>query len=273
MPTRGGFVMEKEKMLKIREVIEEINRKGINEEAFQALDPLLNTGNIPLCFTTVNPKAASFNPNYRTILVNIKKMIYWVDEMVKQSLDYFYISDVNLLKSYLVVYVLSHEVDHSLQYLIGKGDMEGRFPFNHEVYKDLFDILIPRKYIIPRPISLARDTYRFFKYQKNAYDYILERNASVEGYDLVANIAREVGEAEIVDYMISCRNTFMLIGYAQDGTGTLKTTYSGLKMMSKYNKLNIPEMSLLDKCREGIEVTEDERQLVLASIKGNMKFK
>lgn len=273
MPTGGCLTMEKEKMLKIRSIIEEINRNGINEEAFQALDPLLNTGNIPLRFSNINPKAASFNPNYRTILVNIKKMISWVDEMVKSSLDYFYISDVNLLKSYLVVYVLAHEVDHSIQYLIGKGDMDGRYPFNHDVYKDIFDILIPKKYIIPRPVSFVRDTYRFFTYRKNAYDYILERNASIEGYDLVANIAREVGDAEIVDYMISSRNTFMLIGYNEDGTGALKGTYSGLKMMRKYNKLNIPEMSLLDKCREGIEVTEDERKLVLSSIKASMKFK
>jgi hypothetical protein len=273
MPTSGGFVMEKEKMREIRNIIEDINSKGISEEAFLALNPLLNVGDIPLHFSNVNPKAASFSPNYRTILVNTKKMISWVDEMVKQSLNYFYVSDVNLLKSYLVVYVLSHEVDHSVQYLIGKGDMEGRFPFNHEVYKDLFNIIVPKKYIIPRPISFVRDTYRFFTYQKNAYDYILERNASIEGYDLAANIAREVGDVEIADYMISSRNTFMLIGYAQDGTGALKATYSGLKMMRKYNKLNIPEMSLLDKCREGVEITEEERKLVLSSIKGSMKFK
>ncbi len=265
--------MEKTQLIELRNVIEEINSKGITEDSIVGLDVLLNDNKVPLIFSGLNNKAASFNPNYKRILVNLKKTISWVDEMVKSSTEYFEVKDIELLKAYLLVYMYSHEVEHTNQFYIAMGLKKPNYEYKQQAFKHIFDVMIPKDYIIPRPITTIRDFIRFIRYNKNAYDYVLERNASVEGYDKAMQVALEAGDQEIYNYMLASRNTCMLIGYLDNGKGALLNTFEGLKMKREYDKLDIPSLSLTERAREGLEVSEDERKLVLSSLRENIKFK
>ncbi len=264
--------MERNKLLELRNIIEDIQNLGLNEEIIARLDIILNENHIPFVVRNTTLKPASFMPNYKMILVNLKKSVEWVKQMVDSSMEYFPVCNKELLKAYLIVYMYRHEIKHTNQYCIGMGLKEPKYEYQKQAYHDIFDIMIPKHYILPRPITTMKDFIRFTRYNQNAYDYILERNASVEGFDLPASIAHIVGEKEIEDYMIASRNTYLLLGYIDNNYGALKNTYDGLFMKKQYQKLIIPDLSLMERVREGLTIKDDERKLVLSVLKDNIHF-
>lgn len=266
--------MEKSKLLELRNIIEDIKKNGVKDEYLIAMDILMNDNHIPLVFNKFGLSTAAFNPNYKLISVNVKNIMSWLDEMSKTYTGNFQINDLELLKAYLVVYMYRHEIEHTNQYCIAYGLKKPNYDYKQQVFHDVMSVLISKDYIIPRPITFVVDTARFILYKRNAYNYILERNASVEGYDLASLIAYNAGDKEMFDCMIDSRNIMMMQGYMENGNGTLLETYQGMKMMSKYRKLGIPDdIPLVEKVREGLTISEDERKLVLDSFKKKAHFK
>ena len=102
----------------------------------------------------------------------------------------------------------------------------------------------------------------------------LERNASIEGFNIASAVAQKSNDYSVLDYLITSRNANMFQGYVDNGDGTLKYTYDKLGMLKEYNKLIIPsDIPLYEKAREGLELTEEERKKVVLSLENNSKFK
>ena len=266
--------MDKETILQIRNIIEDICKNRITKEYIEELYSLTGNDIIPLSFNDVSTNTASFSPKYMNITVNYKKVDDWLERTLDSYKELFKIKDRKLLKSYLLVVLLLHEIEHSNQKLIAENKMETNYEFKHQAYDDIFDAMAIKKYIVPRPISLYKDIRRFLIYKKNAYDLILERNAILESYNSVAKIADYSNDEDIKECMIGSRNAYMLQGYLDNSEGLLKYTYDTLKIGKKYNKLNIPDdISLIDRVREGLELSEDERDEIVLSLRDNIKFK
>lgn len=266
--------MSKEELLNIRSVIEDIQHHGISKNTIEYLYSIMGYDNIPLGFTNFSKLSAYFNPKYMNIAVNINKFNEWLDNVISDGYSVFDIKDDALLRAYLVIAIIAHEIEHSKQRLISKDMLEPNYAFKTDAYKDVYEATRIRRFLIPRPISLFIDLSRFFIYQYNANELILERNASLEGYTLASDIALLSGDKDIQGLMDTYKGAFMLMGY-EDGTeGTLKHTYDKLLMMKRYNKLDIPDdISLLEKAREGLELTQEERDTLISHLVKNSSFK
>ena len=266
--------MEKNELLEIRNIIEDIKNNGVNEKYIKEIYKYLGNKNIPLIFNNKIVNTAHFTPKFNVISVNLNKSKDWTKQVINDSIDSFEVSDIKLLDSYLYVTLLAHEIEHSNQKLIADNKKEPNYEYKKQAYHDIFDIMLKKDYIIPRPISLVTDLVRFIIYTKNAYDFILERNATIESYDVTSKIANLTEDKDILDYMLSSRNAFMLMGYNDNSEGTLKYTYDKLGMMNKYNRLVFPnDISLFERAREGLELTEDESNKMLRLLRESSKFK
>lgn len=260
--------MEKEKLLEARNIIDDIYKNGINDNYLKELYKIFGNSNINLIINNHLFNTAVFVPNYSSIIVNIDNSIKWVNKVIDESIEYFEINNIELLKSYLFISLLCHEIEHSNQKLIADNKLEPNYEYKKFVYKDILDITSKKDYLIPNPISLINDIIKFIIYKKNEYDFILERNASVEGFNTASLVAKEANEKDILDYMIYTRNAFMLNGYISGCEGTLKYTYRKLKMLKKYNNLVIPtDLPLIEKIKDGLELTEKEHEKVLTLLK------
>lgn len=265
--------MEKEKLLEIRNIISDITSNGISEKYISELYKILGFDSIRLNYTNMGNNTAAFHPKYNVITVNTDKSINWVTKTIEESRSYITVSDEELLKSYLLVSLLSHEIEHSKQKLIADKKLEPKYDYQASVYKDMYDIMHMKEYLLPRPISLLKDIVRFGLYTKNAYNFILERNASIEGYNVSSKVALLSHDQEMLDFLITSRNAYMMQGYVNNGDGTLKYTYDTLGMKNKFNKLDLPtDISLIDKSREGLPLSEEERSKVILTLKEKSKF-
>ena len=266
--------MKKEEIIEIRNVLDLICKNGINEEYIRELYRLTGNENIPLSFSNLGNNSAYFNPKHMFISVNDKRLENWLKETIDYSLHIFNIKDKKVFESYLLLSILLHEIEHSNQKLIADSKKECNYEYKHQAYSDIFDAMSIKQYLIPRPISLVRDIVQFTKYKKNAYNLLLERNASVESYNTCSLIADTCNDEDIKNFMITSRNAFMLIGYLNVKEGALKYTYDTIMMSKKYNKLDIPEdLDLKEKAREGLELNIKERNELVLILKDSSKFK
>ena len=266
--------MDKKELLEIRNIIEDIKKYGINSKYMEEIYKYLGNSCIPLNFNNRIIDTAHYTPKFNVISVNLDKSKDWTKQIASDSLDSFDISDLKLLESYLYVTLLSHEIEHSNQKLIADNKKEPNYEYKKQAYHDIYGVMLKKDYIIPRPISLITDIVRFIIYNKNAYDFILERNAIIESYDVSSKIAAQAEEKDILNYMLSYRNAFMLSGYNESTEGTLKYTYDKLGMMNKYRKLVIQDdIPLFERAREGLELTEEERDKMFLVLKENSKLK
>ena len=266
--------MDKKTLLEVRNVIEDIKLNGINEGYIRELYRLLGNSEIPLIFDENSLNTAAFKPKQMKIIASLSKCKQWTKDMLETSIKHFDVGDEELAKSYLLVSLLAHEIEHSNQKLIADGIKETNYDFKREVYHDIFEVLRMKKYIIPRPISLTIDIVRFFKYKNNAYNMILERNADLEAYNVASLVASEANDSELLAYLLSLRNINLLQGYYESEEGVLKYSYRRLGMMRKYNRLDIPsDLDLSTKIKEGLELSKDERDVAIKTMKQRVNFK
>lgn len=265
--------MEKEKLLEIRNIIDDINKHGVNENNIRKVYEILGNSIIPLEFNNTN-NVAAFNPSFMKVFVNLEKSKEWLIKNIVDSRELYDIKNKELLKAYLLISMIAHEVEHSDQKLIVDGLKEANYDFKKTVYSDVYSFIMIKKHLIPNPISLIYDSIMFSIYRSNAYNMILERNALIAGYNTAALVAMESNDIDELNYLMSSRNTVMLIGYLDGYDGDIEYTYKKLGMIKKYKRIDFPsDMSLVEKIKEGLTLTREEKSKLILTYKQTNKFK
>lgn len=258
--------MEKEVLLETRNVIDDIYKNGLKEKHIKELYRLLGNKSIPLIFNNVLYTAA-FNPELKYISINIEKLIKWLDEAVKDTMKLYDIKDAELLKSYLIVYALCHEIEHSNHKLISEKKKQPNYNYKVKAYRDIYSAILPKEYLLSIPIPFVNDNIRYIIYKINAYNFIFERSATIEGFNIASSIAELSNDREMLKYLISVRNKQIYQSYKYSAEGYLKYTYRLLRMMRRYQRLKFPsDMTLDEKAREGLELTEVERKKLILTL-------
>ena len=169
------------------------------------------------------------------------------------------------------MFALIHEAEHALQFLIANNKVPFKYDEVKEGYKNLTDILKGRDYILPHPITMARDLIAKINYYKNDINYVFERNANIEACNDVSLVANSLEDFDIARafYIFSLTNS--IIGYIENTNGSMWETYKNLHILDKFKKVqkddNIPEDERL---RFGLSVDEATRKVLLKEIE---KFK
>lgn len=252
------YVLELNEIAITKEVVEDFLHRFVPKDEF---------GNELVCILVRDKGTvtAMFYPRFESIEVSINKLNDWLVFNSKDLAKHFNISDVELLNNYLFMMALTHELEHSYQYLIGKGIVKAPCRMVQQGYKALFDLLIPKDYIIPRPIKQVRRFVSLVAYMKNENQYLLERNAQFDSLSLIADIALSNGHDEMFKVFNGMKNAFATLGYTNNAEGTLVNTFNNIYMKDKLNKIDqdIENLGMNDRFRLGLPVDKQTHERIL----------
>lgn len=266
----------KEKLLEIKKLVEEMKCIGLNYENYKMFLHLITPrqGNIPLLKDKIKEHGNTrivFVPESSSIVGTFDKANVWAKNNL-DAFDFIYnVKDKKTLELYLNLFTLAHEVEHLKQYLCGKGTLTTGAREVDYAYQSLLDLFIKDQSIIPNPVKNVRKAASFFVYKANENQYVLERNANIEAFDLLGKIAYSCADEEMVGVFDLIRRYFSQIGYLDDTNGSFYETYKKIFMLNKYKKIfrnsDILEiMDDYDKVRFGLPVDKKVREDVLKMV-------
>lgn len=209
---------------------------------------------------------AIFVPRYETISISLYNLYAWVDRNTTDLAEVYEVEDTNLLGSYLCLLVIMHEIEHAYQYLIGTGKVEAPCKIIKESYKALFELMVPKDYILPRPIKQVRRAISVVSYKARENEFLLERNAQFNSLGTLANIAFENEHHKIRGVLMAMRTVFATAGYIKNGDGPLVNTFKSILMGDKLKKMehDYNGMGMMDRYKLGLPVDQITRERILA---------
>ena len=270
----SNTVKTKEDLEKLKEYIKLIKRGWFTVDSMETmvngLLPRDDSGNL-----LVNSKIREsggrtgiYLPRYNTIEFSVDKCRQWVINNIEDLGKAYNVIDMKSFGYYLSLFIMLHEIEHSYQYLMGQGKVESPCEIVKGGYKSLTEMLIKPNDILPRPIKQTRRWISLALYYKNQDMYALERNANVEAFSTILALAQESGNEEMIRVFSSIAESFMCIGYQEDNKGVFYHTFKDILMMDKYKKLkNVKGLSIDDKIRYGLEISDPARMQLLGKIK------
>lgn len=209
-------------------------------------------------------KAAAFIPQYASLTISVNKLQEWVSICMRDFKEFLNENDYKKLRGYFLLFVLTHELEHSKQYLMGKKLIESPNEILSKFYKNLMNIFIPNRGLFMNPIKEFRDFIASFKYKQKENFYVLERNANVECLNIIKNVAKFSEDEQISNLFETMRNDFLILGYHEDTSGVIENTYRELLIYDRYKRIySCLKMSEEDRIRYGFNIQEASREKLL----------
>lgn len=247
---------------------------GLTKELLEELIYKDNLGNNLTAYNCVQKSdlnfygngAIQFLPDTNRLNVVIDKMLSWVDLQCRSFLDNPDVSskEYNDLYYYLYFGVIMHEISHSKQYLIAFEDFEIEFEELRAIYKEVLILLLSKllneKSIIPF-VELLRLT-RIKIYKKKEDELVLERNAHVESFGSLVDVADADNELlpTVNNLLNDLYTKFLLGGYKTDRNRIISPCEKTLTTILKKGKLNRIEFtkngSLLGRLSYGLPISD-----------------
>lgn len=268
----GNIVHSEEDSKYLCSLVYDIKDSGFDkqkiESVLERIMPRDKDGNMLLKYRVSDKgvHTAIFIPQYEVVEVSIKKLNSWLDINTRDLAEMYEIEDKDLLRSYLVLMVLMHEVEHAYQYLISLGKVEALCIAIRDAYSILFDLMKRKDYILPRPIKQVRRAVSVISYKRRENEFLLERNAQFDSLGTLSNIAFYNEDMDIRGLLLDMRSVFATAGYSNNTDGTLINTFRDIYMVDKLKKINhdYEDMDMMDRYRLGLPVDQHTRERILA---------
>ena len=142
-----------EYLKKLKTSLEIIKSSEYNKESIEEILNLLiprNSGRMLVDYK-ISEKGANtaiYYPSINTIKVSVSKTSEWLDTNNQELSKYYKVEDNTLMREYLSLFMLIHELMHSEQFLISRNKLESKECLR-DAYKYLIDYLFFKKeYII-----------------------------------------------------------------------------------------------------------------------------
>lgn len=262
-------INDKEKLLVIKEYIKYALKNGLDNVFFeQVLKELLpnNNGDLLIDYRVLEKgyMTALFRPHQREVLVSVNKMNEWLDKNCDDLRKMYKIDDLNEFRIFLSLFVVAHEIEHAKQFFIGNGEEEAPNILVKKGYEGIFDLFYKDESIFPRPIKDTRRKISLMLYKMKENNYILERNANVEGADYLTQLALYMNKENIFNVFNDLKTNFLKLGYVESNMGCLEETYRNILMYDKYKKIYKDlEICCEDRIRYGLSISDDTRIKIL----------
>ena len=265
----------KESLLMLKECIDIIQHRWLSvssmEEMLDMMVPKDQEGKqlVKPIIKDNGTKTGIYIPRFNTIEFSVLKCRQWVVDNLQDLSKYYNVTDQKTFGYYLTLFIMLHEIEHSYQYLVGQGKVEAPCKMVQSGYKTLTELLIKPDYILPRPIKQTRRWISLIQYYRNQNMYALERNANVEAFSTILQLAIDSGNEEMIRVFTDMTNAYMGIGYQDDCKGVFYHTFKDTLMMDKYRKIKVLDtLSIDEKIRYGLEIPNYKRTELLTKIKG-----
>ena len=235
-----GKVLEvNNKIVYLGSMLETIKQEPLTivliESLLHRLIPKDDNGNLLVGYNVKekgrNP--AIYYPRYNIIEVDLISLMEWVDGNGNDLASLYNIEDTYKLKLYLVLMAIMHEVEHSYQYLIANGKIKTSCLMLKEGYKTLTELMVPKDYVLPRPIKQVRRVVSVIKYKQRENEFLLERNAQYNSLDDLSKVAFHLGDYDIAKMFVNMRDLFGRAGYMENVDGMVINTLRDICMGDK----------------------------------------
>ncbi len=204
-----------------------------------------------------NPYSLEFVPKKKIINVSMQHIYYLLNMHSYVFKKEFNVKNIDRLKGYIVLQLLSHEVEHACQYSMGKKIMSCSNSVIAKSYKNLFDVIINYN-------KSNRNMSIVDKYLEKSDYLLIERNANIESYDLVIKCASLDEKKDIADAYKDILKSWIILGYKDNSKGSIYETYKLIGMMREYYRFNhIVFMNDEERIRYGFPILEKDRKKVL----------
>lgn len=203
---------------------------------------------------------AEFNATEECINVTTENLKKYIHEQVILLAKEYDIKDIKRLENYFYLFVLFHEREHSLQYLMGNGTLESSNLLMKNAYNEIFELA---------KVSQENENIRImlskYLYIKNIASSFIERNANIESFDIMCQLALDNNDEEIYNIFTCEKNIMLKMGYKKNTIGSLEKTYKKILMYKKYKTFNKDiNCSEEERIRLGLNISEESRQKVLS---------
>lgn len=271
-----SHIRNKEELLNLSKYLEKIKNNIDNSTIKEILNDITpknedNKNLTGIVITNGKLLPAAYMPNFNTINISINAFEKTTDDTAKLLCEEFNINDektITNLRAYYRLFALLHESEHAYQFAIAKNLCPFKYKEVQAGYKNIADRLLVKKRVIPNPFQEIKSAISFFKYQKNAYSYVLERNASTEALDDIMYIADKNNEEKVKELLNELYLSMLLIGYENDTKGAMYRTHKELFLLKKYQKIEQDNsMSEEERLRFGLSIKEETRKKLLTKIK------
>lgn len=254
----------------LSEITERASGKSIDktmlENDLKALIPKNEKGQLLVntYITKTGFRTAVYVIDGNYIKASAEKVEAWVQSNTNSLKENFFIKDVELFRGYLYLYLLAHEVEHSYQKQITLGYANLANPVIQGAYYHILRQFKKDNSFFPKPISKTQKAIRLYNYRKKENEYVLERNASLEGYDLLYRLANYCQNEELARAFYCCRTLYCKLGYHDSPKGSFAETYQAMLMTKKYEEIIGEKIfSEEEAVRYGLPVSEETRQKIL----------
>lgn len=165
------------------------------------------------------------------------------------------------LFSYLVLFVLLHEVEHVYQYMFGHGYLDHNYKLVCDLYRNTTKFSVSDK----TPKIIENILFSRYKTVKDRATFVLERNANVEAYDLLHKVSLIEGNSEIIRFMYNQFMWYSACGYLKiKNNGSFEESYKDIWRHRLFNSFDFSEdISFEDRVRYGLPLEDDDRLILL----------
>lgn len=215
---------------------------------------------------------AYFSGYDKKIHINHEKMKNYVEKAVEWiTNDYPKLkTQKEELKAYLTLFVLSHEVEHVYQYLIGKELIDFPYKIVIELYKNIANYNYKENI---NSIWLAALIERY-KQQKDKAKFVLERNANVEAYEMLSKSATYENNSDLFLFLNNQYLWYSVCGYLKiKNNGPFEESYRNIWRHGQYKSFDFTEeIPFEERIRYGLPLDYEPRKELLKKFldtKGN----
>jgi len=206
-----------------------------------------------------------FNPRYEVVILYLNNLVEWLDNCTAYYSIKYDIRNIAKLRSYIVMHLIMHEIEHSYQYLKGEEIIEDSF-YIQKYYHYLCHLLMNERVdgIIRNYFKQKKREKLVKKYLSNNEMYYLERNANIESFSGLLSVCYDNKDYEMIEFFNRAVYNTMLIGYKEDNKGSIFHTFDDLEKLDIYNSYlpNLNDIDYNEKIKNGLEITDEERLIL-----------
>ena len=257
------IVKNNDDLMLIKDIFNEVKGSEVDvcllEEVVINLLPKDREGNLFSGYEIydVDGGLSRFSLSDNILILSIDEMKKWLDVNLLNLVERFGVYDVDLFKEYMFLLIIIHEIEHSYQYLMAYGLIDAPCEVISSGYRLIIDTILNKD---KNSLKHFSNAISYYLYNKNDGGYVIERNANVEAFDLLQNLALINNHDELANVFNRMRNLVGILGYIDDNRGSFDETFRKIKKYNEYKKLNHNfQLSDIDKFRYGLPISKEFR--------------
>lgn len=277
MKFMSHIVNNDEGIKKISSYLELVRSSGYNKDVlFEILDGVIPINSDFQVNAEIdnNDYIAYFSWFNKVIHLNENELLKYVNKITDEVINMY----PSLKKyrhelfSYIILFVLCHEVEHVYQFMFGHDYIKHDYKIVTDLYKNMTEFSVMKN----TPYIIKSILFERYKYVKDRATFVLERNANVEAYDLLYKLSLIEGNDCITRFMNNQYLWYSACGYLKiRNNGSFEESYRDTWRHRMFKSFDFnEEISVEDRIRYGLPIEDDDRLVLLKKFigtEGNIK--